>query len=287
MDTERMGAALIGIVTAMRREAPVRNRIEWNGADVETYRTVGNSNKNQTNQMTNTNPFSALMQSMNVKIEFIEPILGCSPGNPEILDEFVASKVADDRSGTDKSGNKAEEVATALDMEEEVTKVSTVFPKDEQGLFIWDYQWRGFLKASLATMIELGLAPKEMNRYNFRKIVDTTVFVKQRRVYFHNKEGNFIEKTDETLQRPLRAQTMKGERIALARSQMLPAGTRCEFDINWMKASGSGNRKTIACITEDILVGALHYGELHGWGQWRGGSYGRFKFEASMAPEKK
>ena len=66
-------------------------------------------------------------------------------------------------------------------------------------------------------------------------------------------------------QRPLRASTAQGERIALAHSETVPAGTTQEFDV--------------AILKDDLVPVVLEwfaYGEFHGTGQWRNSGKGRF-----------
>jgi hypothetical protein len=69
-------------------------------------------------------------------------------------------------------------------------------------------------------------------------------------------------------QRPLRASTAQGERIALSHSEAAPAGTFVELEIQ--------------CLTKDMFDLAeecLEYGKLRGIGQWRNSGKGRFTYE--------
>ena len=71
-----------------------------------------------------------------------------------------------------------------------------------------------------------------------------------------------------TCQRPLRASTAQGERIALASSETVPAGAECEF--------------TIVCLVDndiDLVKEWLEYGQFHGMLQWRNSGKGRFVWE--------
>ena len=66
----------------------------------------------------------------------------------------------------------------------------------------------------------------------------------------------------------LRAQTPQGERIALARSEMVSAGTELTF--------------TILCLDpglEEQIAQWLHYGKLRGLGAWRNSGMGRFTWK--------
>ena len=69
-------------------------------------------------------------------------------------------------------------------------------------------------------------------------------------------------------QRPLRAQTPQGERVALAHSEEAPAGTYLEC--------------TIQCMNDDhmkLVREWLDYGRRKGIGQWRNSGKGRFTWE--------
>lgn len=66
-------------------------------------------------------------------------------------------------------------------------------------------------------------------------------------------------------QRPLRAQTAQGERVALAHSEALPAGTTLDMQV--------------ACLVDDdvkYVLEWLQYGAMRGIGQWRNSGKGRF-----------
>lgn len=69
-------------------------------------------------------------------------------------------------------------------------------------------------------------------------------------------------------ERPLRAQTAQGERIALARSDTCPPGTVIEFDL-----------VILGGVSEALLREWLDYGALRGLGQWRNSGKGRFSHE--------
>lgn len=70
------------------------------------------------------------------------------------------------------------------------------------------------------------------------------------------------------LERPLRAATAQGERVTLARSDTVPAGSTLVFTINVLGGS----------ISEELLREWLDYGENRGLGQWRNAGYGRFGY---------
>lgn len=78
-----------------------------------------------------------------------------------------------------------------------------------------------------------------------------------------------------SIERPLRASTPQGERVALARSDTAPAGTRLIFTL---KVLGDD------AVNEATLHEWLSYGEYQGLGQWRSGGYGRFEYALEKAP---
>ncbi len=73
-------------------------------------------------------------------------------------------------------------------------------------------------------------------------------------------------------QRPLRAQTMQGERVAISDSESIAAGAWCEFDIFMLDPSD-----------RTLVEEWLDYGSLNGIGQWRNSGKGAFEWEEIKA----
>lgn len=194
------------------------------------------------------------MKELKVKLTFTEEVLGTASNNPEIHDEFIASKAPD-------APSRVEEVE-ALGVDKVVEKDKTVFPKLEDGTpFVWDYQLRGFFKDTCSALRKV-TGTKSSKIKAFKKEIDGLVFVKERKIPFKNygKLGN--------CQRPLRGQTAQGERIALANSETVEAGSYIEC--------------TIVCLKDDLMVAVkewLDYGVFRGLGQWRNSGKGRFEWE--------
>ena len=178
-------------------------------------------------------------------------------------------------------------VQRASTSEELIKKGTTIFPKDDTGLFLWDYQARGYFKESLAGLIELGIvdAVAGLSKWTVKRAVDTFVFIRQRRAYYKDADMKVIKESTVTRQRTLRGTTQQGERICLASSQELPIGTNVEFDIDILAGF---NPKSKMLIGPDAIIAALEYGSLKGLGQWRSGGWGRFSFEIleQSSPEK-
>ena len=196
------------------------------------------------------------MVTLKVKVTFTEEVLGTASANPEVHREFIASNAPD-------APSMEEEVA-ALGAEEVFEKGMTVFPRDAEGNPIaWDYQWKGFLKDAFGMLKKV---PKtECSKIKaYKKEIDGLIFIEPRAIPFELPDGGEIG----VCQRPLRAQTAQGERVALASSECIPAGSSMVFEIQMMLASH------LKAVKE-----ALDYGRLRGFGQWRNSGKGRFTYE--------
>ena len=199
------------------------------------------------------------------KIQFIEPILGTANSNPDIYTEFIGSKAPD-------ASTIEDEVAT-LGADEVVDKGTTIFHKGEDGRpFLYAHMIKGFCKTACG---EMRRVPKSRSSKitAFKKRIDegvTPLPIKDddiNRLYFTDPGQINI------LERPLRAMTMQGERVSLARSEMISEGTQLEFKIVFLE-----KELAEACINE-----WLPYGMYHGLGQWRNSGKGRFRvLESSM-----
>lgn len=73
------------------------------------------------------------------------------------------------------------------------------------------------------------------------------------------------------LSRSIRIQTPQGPRVAVVKSEVIPAGTKLSFTINVLENSP---------LTEDVLRKLFTYGEkMLGLGQWRNAGFGQFSYE--------
>lgn len=194
------------------------------------------------------------MAEMKVKLTFIEEVLGTACNKANIHDEYIASKAPD-------APSREEEVA-ALGVAEVVENDMTVFPKLENGEpFFWDYQIKGFFKDACGVLRKVkGKKSEKIKAY--KKEIDGLIFVRERKIQI-NCNGGMGE-----CQRPLRASTAQGERVALAHSETVPVGSTIEF--------------TIECLKDDLMAAViewLDYGRLRGLGQWRNSGKGRFTWE--------
>ena len=191
---------------------------------------------------------------MRVLLTFTEPLLGTRSGNPELTEEYIVNKRPD--------GPAADELET-LPVGEELTKTSTLFTRNKNDEpILWDYQIKGFFKDACSMLRRVkGTRSSKIRAY--RKIIDGLIFVTPRQIPI------VLAGEIEWLERPLRVTTAQGERVALARSEMIPIDSAIEIDISVLDKQ-----------LEKPVVEWLEYGRLRGLGQWRNASYGRFEFES-------
>ena len=194
------------------------------------------------------------MKELKVKLTLIDEILGTASNNKNLHADYIASKAPD--------AVKREEEIEAIGVDAEIEKSMTVFPRNVEGSpFVWDYQIRGFFKDACG-MLRRITKTKSSAMKAYKKIIDGNIFVKERQIPFD------MAGCMGSCQRPLRGQTPQGERISLANSETIPAGSSITF--------------TIQCLNDgdtDTVKEWLNYGRVRGLGQWRNSGKGKFYWE--------
>ena len=200
------------------------------------------------------------MESRRIRIEIIDEMLGTNPGSKTIHEDFIGSKAP--------NAESREEELEHLPTEEMVNKEKTVFYRDDNGNpAMACYHMYGFFKSACGFLRKIkGTESEKIKAY--KKTIDGLIKVypdaadPRGRFVTLNMPGNG-EIGD--CQRPLRAQTPQGERVALANSETVPAGTWFECDV----------------VTYDpglwkAIEEWLDYGVTNGLGQWRNSGKGAF-----------
>ncbi len=193
------------------------------------------------------------MKELKVKLTFFEEVLGTASADKEIHKSYIASNSPDAPSLTEE--------IEALGEEEVIEKSMTIFPKESGVPIFWDYQIKGFFKDSCGMLRKVsGSESSKIKAY--KKEIDGLIFIKERKIpiSFEGEIGS--------CQRPLRAQTAQGERVALSNSETVPEGSTVEF--------------TIQCMCDAHMKAVkewLDYGRFRGIGQWRNSGKGRFTWE--------
>lgn len=197
---------------------------------------------------------------MKIRITLTEEVLGSSPSNEELLASYIASKApTDDLTAQEVDNIKAQAAEERI----------TIFPKTADGTpFIYDYQLKGMFKDSCKALATAGKAGYPGGKHcaalkAYKKAIDGLIFVSPREIPYdlHGLKMGFCE-------RPLRAQTPMGERVSIAKSETVPAGSTIEFEVNCLDPK-----------LEDVVRECFDYGTLRGLGQWRNSGKGRFEWE--------
>lgn len=202
------------------------------------------------------------MKTLKVKITTTEEMLGMASGNPDIHADYIASKAP-------AAALVDEEVdAVSFDLDNEVRKAMTVFSRYKDVPIFYDYQIKGYFKDSCSALRKM-TGSKSFKIKAYKKEIDGLIFVTPRHIPI-KYDGDIT-----VCQRPLRASTPMGERIALASSEAIPAGAVIEFKV--------------VCLCDDHVAAVrewLKYGRLRGLGQWRNSGKGRFEVEIQELDEK-
>lgn len=193
------------------------------------------------------------MVNLKIEVVFDEEVLGTGSGNPDLHREYIASNAPD--------AMKLEEEVAAIGTEEVFEKSMTVFSRNNEGNpIVWDYQWKGYFKDAFKALRKIQKSKCSAIK-NYKQEIDGLVFVMPRQIPIE------LNGKIDICQRPLRASTAQGERIALASSESIPSGSSMTFDIQLLNGAH-----------EKAILEALDYGRLRGFGQWRNSGKGRFHY---------
>lgn len=157
--------------------------------------------------------------------------------------------------------------------------------------FTWDYQWKGFFKEAMGaiklhkydTTKKKDIGGNEAINFSdqlrtHKKTVDLAISIHPRKIplelpeFYYDVDGVTKLPTIDSSgrlkinQRSLRISGPQ-ERVAIAISEQVPAGTRMKFTID------IGREDLV-----DLVMACLDYGERHGFSGWRNAGYGRFRY---------
>lgn len=194
------------------------------------------------------------MKTKHYKATFTEGLLATKPNDEKVHETYIAAKR--------EEGIAADELdaeARTLAEIDRLEKGCTVFHRTADGTpMVWDYQIKGFLKDAIkALRRDPDSACAKLK--NYKGVIDGSVFVKPRQIPLVLPDGETLG----TCQRPLRAQTMQGERVALAQSEEAPAGTVITFEV-----------LTLAPGLDKALDECWEYAQLRFMGAWRNSGKG-------------
>lgn len=199
------------------------------------------------------------MTKMKVRVTLLEDMLGTAPDDKEIYSKFIASNAPEDKDTTDEVESLPGE---SVEDEDTGRPTVTVFHRDPEGNpIIFDYLIKGFFK-NACSMLRNCSNTESSKIKAFKKYIDGLVFIDERMISI-NMNGKLS-----LCKRPLRAQTAKGERVAISISESIPAGSTMEF--------------TITVLKKDLMktvIEWMDYGVYNGLGQWHNSGKDRFTWE--------
>ena len=199
-------------------------------------------------------------QTKKFRLRGVTEILGSLPASNAIFTQFIASKAPKEE--------LMEEEADFVSLEEKGTTVFARNPQTKE-LMLLDYQVKGLLKEGINVLKadnEIGAGRKKTDNY---------VFVFPRYIPIKRNGVSLLDE-DEMYERPLRCQTMQGERVSLASSEMIRDPWEITIEIMLLNNKGT---KASAPLTWNAIKQALNYGHFKGLGQFRNGGFGRFEWE--------
>lgn len=185
------------------------------------------------------------------------------------LEEIIGTKLSAEDRELALKGELASlrETFKELDM-----KGTTVFfwDKATDKPCVGDHMVYGFLKAAAEaigrTMPKKNATMLQSISYT-QSIINQHVRCEQQFIPFDKDVRKNSDGSVSYLQRSLRAMTMQGPRISLAKSEVVEAGANLEFTLKVMPNSP---------LTEEVLRQLFAYGEFVGLGQWRSAGNGVF-----------
>ena len=211
------------------------------------------------------------METMRVRLTFIDSILGGEPGDAALHETYIQGQIPDDQYDPETlKAIKEEEIQALMEGDQ---KGKTVFYRNKDGEpCLKNNHIKGFFKSACGAL--------KSDKHNlsskvtaYKKEIDTHVFVfpdasdrSKRFIPFHDY-GSIG-----SCQRPLRAQTMQGERVAIADSEEIKAGAWIEFDVVVL----AHDKKPLG---RELVEEWLEFGEFNGLGQWRNSGKGAFQYE--------
>ena len=226
-----------------------------------------------------------------VHLTTLTTMFGSCPNDPGIYADHLQDEI-------DSSTPEARAEIAALPYDEEEadkTDRTTVFLRVGDFPGLHSHVMKGFFKSACGALWVVGGTFSSKVRA-YKKRIDTLIFIEPQIIPLHPADNEiknlttYIDKTTGQVVcvRPLRAETAKGPRVALARSEVLPPGTELTFKMIIVGKVPKLWRETTkkTPLHEELLHEWLSYGRRHGLGSWRNAGWGQFTYEMErLTPE--
>ena len=237
----------------MTNEHPLDETQDTTGLTPETEKPKKSPILPKSKQAPKAPPLSTLIEERTYQLTFMQELLAMSPSSKTLYSDFVASKAPTPE-------HREEELETIPDAVKGVVRPLTVFHRDDEGVYLLNYQIKGFLKAAGAALRPI------YDIANLRSKVVAYAFVSPRYIWL-------AEDTAGTIERPLptgRTGIDGTEQVCLSSSEYIPAGTQAIIKIRKLPHPH---------LTWEVIEALLDYGQAIGIGGWRGAEYGTFTWE--------
>lgn len=219
------------------------------------------------------------MKKWKIRLNFVRDILGGQPADPEIKRSYIKAKMISGKTGlsgsvaTEKIESEIENANRDESIRDIDDKSITVFYRDENGRpCISDVQLRGFVKDAFAFVArENGLLQKK-DGSNYSGDAKYKKWIGDR-IMFDRQYYVLAENVDGIMERPLRAETQMGPRVAITASELIKGpGRSIAFSLT-----------TTDDVDKSLMDQILSRGMFRGIGQWNNAQWGTFEFELEMS----
>ena len=181
-----------------------------------------------------------------------------SPNAVRVHPTYTDAQAAKQRARADAAASAG---APEEDDERPRLPKTTFFVLPDGRPMLWNYQILGHLK-EIANISKDAVGVR-----NLREKINRYVYVEPRQIPL---DQPIIGE----LTRPLRAETARGPRIALATSDVIPVGTQIRFRV---RVLDQGSKPE---VTLDLIRELLDLGQVRGLAQWRSGGFGTYRVVA-------
>jgi hypothetical protein len=187
------------------------------------------------------------------EIKFAQDCLGVQSNNKDLHREYIASKA--------ENPETIEDEVAAVGVDSVMDKALLVFPRVDGKPFVYDYQFKGFLKEACGALARVpGTRSNKLKAY--RKVITGLIFPTERKMIF-DMAGPLG-----SLTRTMRGDTAQGPRVTILTSEVVPEGSTFIVPI-----------KLYDDTHEKLLHEWLDYGADFGLLGWRGARFGRFTWK--------
>lgn len=228
-----------------------------------------------------------------VRVTLLTDALGTKPCSADIATRYLQQRMTKaDRMARDLT--EEDRIAAANEKVEQAEKAMTIFYKDDEGRpVIQGFQIMGFLKeaaitqsndrtklasnfyaGSLKTRIEQAYnVPDYWIRIRLPDGYDPYETVK-------GADGGDVRRW-KVFERPLRSEVRGVQMTSIAKSEVIPAGSTLEFDVEIRSETVpvSSGKQSAKVDAYDLLIELLGEGQRRGLMQFRNAGYGRFRAE--------